>query len=154
MAGSENFALPQLNSMRVPSTWTSTGLAGSARVISDSSRPDTKTVPPEAISAGTWTSAETSKSNPAMVSPVSDPVIRTPARTGFDGGLLGRLRATQATASAKSSRTSRNFKSEPTVVVATSIASLHHPSRIPAGSGGQITHRRALTAIFKANQQV
>ena len=61
---------------------------------------------------------------------------------------------TQATASAKSSRTRRNFKSEPTVVVATSIVSLHHPGQIPAGTGGQITHRRALTVIFKANPQV
>jgi len=45
-------------------------------------------------------------------------------------GLVGRVRATHATASAKSSRTRRNFKSvRPTVVVATSIASLHHPEQ-------------------------
>jgi hypothetical protein len=61
-----------------------------------------------------------------MVNPSSVPVMRTPASTGFDGGLVGKLRATQATASAKSSLTSRNLKSEPTVVVATSILSLHY----------------------------
>src|ERR1700760_1698203 len=59
-----------------------------------------------------------------MVKPSSEPVSRTPARTGTVG-LVGRMRATHATASAKSSRTRRNFKSvSPTVVVATSIASL------------------------------
>src|ERR1700712_2298936 len=59
-----------------------------------------------------------------MVKPSSEPVSRTPARTGTVG-LVGRIRATHATASAKSSRTRRHFKSvNPTVVVATSIASL------------------------------
>src|ERR1700712_2921953 len=59
-----------------------------------------------------------------MVKPSSEPVSRTPARTGTVG-LVGRIRATHATASEKSSRTRRHFKSvSPTVVVATSIASL------------------------------
>jgi hypothetical protein len=53
-------ALPHANETLVPSTWTSTGLFGSARVISDNSRPDTKTFPGEAISAAKRTSAETS----------------------------------------------------------------------------------------------
>jgi hypothetical protein len=53
MVGSENRALPQVNDTRVPSTLTSTGLAGSARVMSDNNRPDTKTLPGEAISAAT-----------------------------------------------------------------------------------------------------
>jgi hypothetical protein len=60
MVGSENRALPQVSATRVPSTVTSTGLAGNARVMSESSRPDTKTLPGEAISAGTRTSADTS----------------------------------------------------------------------------------------------
>ena len=60
MVGSENRALPQVNDTRVPSTLTSTGLAGNARVMSDNSRPDTKTLPGEAISAATCTSADTS----------------------------------------------------------------------------------------------
>ena len=60
MVGSENRALPQVNDTRVPSTLTSTGLAGNARVMSDKSRPDTKTLPGEAISAATCTSADTS----------------------------------------------------------------------------------------------
>src|ERR1700756_2671753 len=61
-----------------------------------------------------------------MVRPSSEPVSNTPASTGTVG-LVGSVRATHATASAKSSRTKRNFKSvKPTLVVATSIASLHH----------------------------
>src|ERR1700730_2480224 len=64
-----------------------------------------------------------------MVRPSSEPVSSTPASTGTVG-LLGSVRATQATASAKSSRTKRHVKSvTPTVVVATSIASLHHPEQ-------------------------
>jgi hypothetical protein len=60
MVGSENRALPQVSDTLVPSTLTSTGLAGSARVMSDNNRPDTKTLPGEAISAATRTSADTS----------------------------------------------------------------------------------------------
>ena len=52
MVGSENRALPQVRDTRVPSTLRSTGLFGSALVISDNNRPETKTVPGAAISAG------------------------------------------------------------------------------------------------------
>ena len=134
MVGSENFALPQFNNIREPSTLTSTGLAGNDLVISDNSRPETKTAPAEAISAGTWTSADTSESNPVIVKPESEPVIRTPARIGRDGCFVGRIRATQATASAKSSRARRNFKSESTIVVATSIVSFRHPGNGQPGA--------------------
>jgi len=60
MVGSEKRALPQLSATRVPSTLSSTGLAGSARVMSESSLPETKTLPGDAISAATRTSADTS----------------------------------------------------------------------------------------------
>ncbi|SIK01928.1 Uncharacterised protein [Mycobacteroides abscessus subsp. abscessus] len=60
MLGSENLALPQLMSSRVPSSATSTGLLGSDRVISESNRPDTSALPAAATSAGTFTCADTS----------------------------------------------------------------------------------------------
>ncbi|GAB4603392.1 hypothetical protein MOKP50_07310 [Mycobacterium avium subsp. hominissuis] len=60
-----------------------------------------------------------------MVSPSSVPDSSTPESTGT-AGRDGRLLATHDTASAKDSRTKRNFKSlRPAVVVAASIASLH-----------------------------
>src|ERR1700744_298586 len=105
-----------------------------------------------------------------MVNPSSEPVNNTPASTGTVG-LVGKVRATHATASAKSSRVKRNFKSvKPTVVVATSIASLHqlrqqgptpaatpplmdacacNPLRRPNRQSNH--NRRASDAILKAN---
>src|SRR5271156_5401719 len=84
-----------------------------------------------------------------MVRPSSEADNRTPESTGT-AGLVGRFFATHDTASAKDSRTKRNFKSvTPALVVAASIASLHlarvrtqWPAR-PASVGSPATNAGA-----------
>ena len=60
MVGSVNRALPQTSSRWLPTAATSTGLAGSALVISASSRPETSAAPSESACTPTVTWLETS----------------------------------------------------------------------------------------------
>ena len=93
---------------RVPSTATSTGCGGSARLISASSRPETSACPAVPAVTSSSTSVEASRSNPETVSTSCSTVSSRPASTGTVGR-ADRLRAAQATASASASRSTRNF---------------------------------------------
>ena len=106
--GSVNAARPHCSSTRVPSVLTCTGWAGSARAMSASSRPDTRVRPGSSTTASTSTRALTSKSNEDSSSPSGPASTSRPASIGMDGR-AGSVRAAHCTASARTSRSTRNF---------------------------------------------
>ena len=107
-----NRADPQISSTWVWSETISTGLLGRERAISFSSRPETSTVPSSVTSAGMVTWAEVVESKLESVTSSPEAFISNPARIGAVGR-FGKLRATQATASASASRSTRIFTSSP-----------------------------------------
>ena len=102
IAGSSKWELPQLTWTLVPSKSSLTGLSGRAPMMLDANRPATRTWPGSATSAETRTLVDTSRSKPESWRPSSVASMSTPRRIGWLA-LLGRLRATQASAEEKSS---------------------------------------------------
>ena len=143
MVGSENRALPQVNDTLVPSTLTSTGLAGNARVMSDSSRPGHQNASGRSdfgsnLHLGRHFVVESRDRQPlvgAGQQHAGQHGHRRPGRqiSGNPRDRIGEVFAYQA-----------EFQiGETNVVVATSIASLRSPPQQALTSGFPVSHARA-----------